>query len=69
LTYDPNYNLVKQKIITGPKWVSMTGRKSGNKLFPNNSFSYPKNLIIPKIQKKRKNKKAKFQITHEKLFF
>ena len=61
LTYDPNYNLVKKKIITGPKWNSMTGRKSGKKIFSNNSFSQPNNLIIPTIQKKEKKEKIKIQ--------
>lgn len=54
---DPNYNLIKKKIITGPKWVSMTGRESHKNIILDNSFSLPKQLKTPKPQKKEKIKK------------
>ena len=55
--YEPNYNIIKKRIITGPKWISMTGRESQKKIILDNSFSLPKQLKIPKPQKKEKIKK------------
>ena len=55
--YEPNYNIIKKRIITGPKWISMTGRESQKKIILDNSFSLPKQLKTPKPQKKEKIKK------------
>lgn len=55
--YEPNYNIIKKRIITGPKWISMTGRESQKKIILDNSFSSPKQLKTPKPQKKEKIKK------------
>ena len=55
--YEPNYNIIKKRIITGPKWISMTGRESQKKIILDNSFSLPKQLKTPKPRKKEKIKK------------
>ena len=55
--YEPNYNIIKKRIITGPKWISMTGRESQKKIILDNSFSLPKQLKTPKPHKKEKIKK------------
>jgi len=55
--YEPNYNIIKKRIITGPKWISMTGRESQKKIILDNSFSLPKQLKTPNPQKKEKIKK------------
>ena len=48
LVYDPNYDSIKRKVIIGPKWKTMTGRKSENRLIINHSFVCPKKLKIIK---------------------
>ena len=55
--YEPNYNIIKKRIITGPKWISMTGRESQKKIILDNSFSLSKQLKTSKPQKKEKIKK------------
>ena len=54
--YEPNYNIIKKRIITGPKWISMTGRESQKKIILDNSFSLPKQLKTPSFKKKKKLK-------------
>ena len=39
LVYEPNFDSIKKKVITGPKWNTMTGRKKEKKLILNNTFN------------------------------
>ena len=61
LVYEPNYNAVKKKIITGPKWNTMTGRAKKKKLSLNNSsiIIYPKKLLKIKIKNSKQKKEIK----------
>lgn len=61
LVYEPNYNAVKKKIITGPKWNTMTGRAKKKKLSLNNSsiIIYPKKLLKIKIKNLKQKKEIK----------
>ena len=53
--YEPNYDYIKTKIISGPKWDKITGRKKEKKLILNKSF----NVLLEKI-KFRQQKKKKY---------
>ena len=53
LVYDPNYDSIKRKIIIGPKWKTMTGRKGENRLIMNHSFVCPKKIKILKSEEEK----------------
>ena len=61
LVYAPIYDLVDKKIITGPKWNTMTGRKKEKNIKVNNSFNIC-SKELKKIKKKQKEVLKKLKI-------
>ena len=54
ISYYPNYDFIKSKIISGPKWNKMTGRKKEKELILNKSFKDFLEKIKLKHEKKKK---------------
>lgn len=57
LIYEPNFDSIKRKIITGPKWNTLTGRKKQKNLIVNNSF----NACSQKLNVLKKKQKEVFK--------